>query len=172
MLDKSCTLWQDTYSSTGDFVVVVHWVVRFSSAVGRELSMSWRSGTSHGELSSASRTSFPNCHPSVSWSPLLCLSDWPGTSLSFCVALMPEGILKKQQEKVGRGVTLGLFLDVRNPAPHPGIWWDSCCHEGNLGNANLGDILYLIFKTIFVTSASSMREAGHPKLGFWDSPEG
>ena len=68
---------------------------------------------------------------------------------------------------MGRGgVTLGLFPAVRNPAPHPGIWWDSCCSEGNLENADLGDILYLIFKTIFVTSASLMHKAGHPKLVF------
>lgn len=56
---------------------------------------------------------FPAGHPSVSWSPLLCLGDWTGTSLSSRVALTSEGVLKKQQEKVGRGGRAPRCLQVR-----------------------------------------------------------
>ena len=108
----------------------VHWLVRLSPAVCRELQ--WAGGQSQ-----------------LGWARLggqshslqlgLLLRAWEGTRAFFpCVALTSEGIWEKQQVKVGkRGGA------VRHPATGLGIWGGSRSSVDSLGNAHLGDTCYL-----------------------------
>lgn len=141
-LDKSCTSWQDTHSSTGD-LWSVRWAVRCSSAVCRELPGS-RQELGVRKRPRGTQLGYPSrcLQPAAPPSPPLCLGDWTGWSLGAQAALTSGGVLEKQQEEVGRGGATLRRLCPWGEIPHgaPGHLVGSCSSKDSLGNADLGDI--------------------------------